>query len=116
MVIAATVQRWLMGRNKEHVASKSFTIGMKELAFLCEESDRLEIKQSKLLTKYIRTIMLEHLEKEKIQHGPITWCTKCGDHREFKNPEHSIGVRWICSACGEDKTSIIKEMFPSHQI
>jgi len=105
-----------MGRHKEHVASKSFTIGLKELAFLSEESDRLEMKQSKLLTKYIRLVMLDYIEKEKIQHGPITWCTKCGDHREFKNPEHSIGVRWICSACGEDKTSIIKEMFPSHQI
>ena len=52
-----------MGRKKEHVASKSFTIGLKELAFLSEEADRLDIKQSKLLTKYIRTIMLEHIDK-----------------------------------------------------
>ena len=76
-----------MGRKKEHVASKSFTIGLKELAFLSEEADRLDVKQSKLLTKYIRTIMLEHIDKEKLEHGPITWCTKCGDHREFRNPD-----------------------------
>ena len=62
-----------MGRKKEHVASKSFTIGLKELAFLSEEADRLDIKQSKLLTKYIKTIMLEHIDKEKLEHGPITW-------------------------------------------
>ena len=105
-----------MGRKKEHVASKSFTIGLKELAFLGEEADRLNIKQSKLLTKYIRLVMLDHIEKEKIEHGPITWCTKCGDHREFKQPEHSVGIRWICKVCGDDKTALIKEMFPTHQI
>jgi hypothetical protein len=102
-----------MGRNKEHVASKSFTIGLKELAFLSEESDRLEMKQSKLLTKYIRTIMLDHIEKEKLVHGPITWCTKCGDHREFvKAPPKN----WLCTVCGDDKTAQIVHMFPSHQI
>ena len=103
-----------MGRKKEHVASKSFTIGLKELAFLSEEADRLDVKQSKLLTKYIRTIMLDHVEKEKLEHGPITWCTKCGDHRQFKNPAHRVGITWICKSCGDDKTALIKEMFPNH--
>jgi len=102
-----------MGRKKEHVASKSFTIGLKELAFLSEEADRLDIKQSKLLTKYIRLVMLDHIEKEKISHGPITWCTKCGDHCEFiRGPVKT----WVCRECGEDKTAIIKEMFPTHQV
>ena len=59
------LSRCYVGRKKEHVASKSFTIGLKELAFLSEEADRLDVKQSKLLTKYIRTIMLEHIDKEK---------------------------------------------------
>ena len=105
-----------MGRKKEHVASKSFTIGLKELAFLSEEADRLNIKQSKLLTKYIRTIMLDHIEKEKIEHGPITWCTKCGNHREFEQVQHDKQVTWLCKTCGEDKTAQIVHMFPTHQI
>jgi hypothetical protein len=106
-----------MGRKKEHVASKSFTIGLKELAFLSEEADRLDIKQSKLLTKYIRIVMLDHIEKEKLEHGPITWCTKCGDHREFSNTFKLDGMdRWVCKACGDDKTALIKEMFPTHQL
>ena len=100
-----------MGRKKEHVASKSFTVGLKELAFLSEEADRLDVKQSKLLTKYIRTIMLDSIEKEKLEHGPITWCTKCGDHREFSKT--NVG-RWICVMCMDDKTELITEMFPNH--
>jgi len=104
-----------MGRKKEHVASKSFTIGLKELAFLSEEADRLDVKQSKLLTKYIRLVMLDHIEKEKLEHGPITWCTKCGDHREFANTKHIDSKnRWVCKTCGDDKTALIKEMFPNH--
>ena len=102
-----------MGRKKEHVASKSFTVGLKELAFLSEEADRLDIKQSKLLTKYIRLVMLDSIEKAKIEHGPITWCTKCGDHREFSKTR--IG-RWICVTCMDDKTELIIEMFPTHQV
>ena len=102
-----------MGRKKEHVASKSFTIGLKELAFLSEEADRLDIKQSKLLTKYIRLVMLDHIEKEKISHGPITWCTKCGDHREFGKKGMNL---WLCTVCGDDKTELIREMFPTHQV
>ena len=102
-----------MGRKKEHVASKSFTVGLKELAFLSEEADRLDIKQSKLLTKYIRLVMLEHIDKEKIQHGPVTWCGPCGSQREFiKGPKDT----WLCSACSLDKTSQIIYMFPNHQI
>jgi len=101
-----------MGRKKEHVASKSFTIGLKELAFLGEEADRLNIKQSKLITKYIRTIMLASIEKEKIEHGPITWCTKCGEHREFIQ----VGKTWRCNVCMDDKTELIVSMFPTHQI
>jgi len=107
-----------MGRKKEHVASKSFTIGLKELAFLSEEADRLNVKQSKLLTKYIRTIMLDSIEKEKLEHGPITWCTKCGDHREFAeypNDTNEKGpYRWLCKTCKDDKTELIREMFPNH--
>jgi len=103
-----------VGRKKEHVASKSFTIGLKELAFLSEEADRLDVKQSKLLTKYIRTIMLDSIEKEKLEHGPITWCTKCGDHREFIQPKNSGEVLWLCKICGDNKTELIKEMFPNH--
>ena len=99
-----------MGRKKEHVASKSFTIGLKELAFLSEEADRLDVKQSKLLTKYIRLVMLDHIEKEKLEHGPITWCTKCGDHREFMK----VGKSWRCNQCMDDKTELITEMFPNH--
>ena len=104
-----------MGRKKEHVASKSFTIGLKELAFLSEEADRLDVKQSKLLTKYIRLVMLDSIEKAKIEHGPITWCTKCGDHREFARKD-GVGFknRWVCNVCGDDKTTLIKEMFPNH--
>jgi hypothetical protein len=106
-----------MGRKKEHVASKSFTIGLKELAFLSEEADRLDIKQSKLLTKYIRLVMLDSIEKAKIEHGPITWCTKCGDHREFTRKD-GVGFknRWVCKACGDDKTAQIVHMFPTHQV
>ena len=103
-----------MGRKKEHVASKSFTIGIKEIAWLADESDRTEEKQSKVLTRIIRLAMAKSIEKEKLVHGPITWCTKCGDHREFRKPEHSVGVRWICKSCGDDKTALIKEMFPNH--
>ena len=100
-----------MGRKKEHVASKSFTIGLKELAFLGEEADRLKIKQSKLLTKYIRTIMLDHIEKEKLEHGPITWCTTCSEYREFG--ESSNG-RWLCNECSDDKTDVVKHLLVKH--
>ena len=105
-----------MGRKKEHVASKSFTIGLKELAFLSEEADRLDVKQSKLLTKYIRLVMLDHIEKEKVKHGPITWCTKCGDHREFGLLAPPAKNKWVCTTCGDDKTELIREMFPTHQV
>ena len=102
-----------MGRKKEHVASKSFTIGLKELAFLAEEADRLDMKQSKLLTKYVRTIMLASIEKEKIEHGPVSWCGNCASQVEW-----IVGPKsnWLCRGCGVDKTELISAMFPTHKI
>jgi len=103
----------IMGRKKEHVASKSFTIGLKELAFLAEEADRLNVKQSKLLTKYVRTIMLERIEKEKVEHGPVSWCGNCASQQEWiVGPKRN----WLCRGCGVDKTELISAMFPTHQI
>ena len=55
--------------------------------------------------------MLDHIEKEKLEHGPITWCTTCSEYREFG--ESSNG-RWLCNECSDDKTDVVKHLLVKH--
>jgi hypothetical protein len=100
-----------MGRKKEFVATKSFTIGLQELVYLEKVCNEKNIKASKFINGLLRKAMLTDLEKEKQNYGPITWCTVCSGHKEFGNTEDIDGLnRWICKECGDDKTEVIKYM------
>lgn len=96
-----------MGRKKEFVASKSFTLGLQELMYLEKACNEQGIKASKFLNRLLRKAMLLDLEKEKQKHGPIAYCTNCVAYREFELKE---GNKWLCIDCDEDKTSVIKYM------
>ena len=93
-----------MGRKKEWKASKSFTLGISEIAFMEEHCYELNIKGSEYVNKLIRKEMLQAQDKERQQHGPINWCTKCGDNREYMQ----YGDSWRCNQCADDKTEVIK--------
>jgi hypothetical protein len=98
-----------MGRKKEWKASKSFTLGISEIAFMEEHCYELNIKGSEYVNKLIRKEMLNSQDKERQQHGPINWCTSCGDNREYAQFHNKDGnVRWGCKECGDDKTEVIK--------
>ena len=99
-----------MGRKPEFKATKSFTMGLRELAWLKEYSERNNIKASALVNKLIRTAMLEddHEEKERKLRGPIAYCTGCSQQREFEQVQHDKQVSWLCFECGEDKTEVVE--------
>ena len=96
-----------MGRKKELVASKSFTLGLQELVYLEKICNEKNIKASKFINGLLRKAMLVDLEKEKQNHGPITWCTGCNEYKEFEQKE---GNEWTCIVCGDDKTQVITYM------
>ena len=95
-----------MGRKPEFKATKSFTMGLRELAWLKEYSERRNEKASAIVNKLIRTAMLEddHEEKERKLRGPIAYCTGCSKQREFE----SVKDKWLCFECGEDKTEVVE--------
>ena len=97
-----------MGRKKEFVASKSFTLGLQELMYMEKACNEQGIKASKFLNRLLRKAMLLHLEKEKQQHGPITYCTKCAEYKEFEDKKDD--KTWTCIECGDDKTKVIEYM------
>ena len=92
-----------MGRKKEWKASKSFTLGISEIAFMEEYCYNKNMKGSEYVNKLIRKEMLTSQDKERKEHGPINWCTKCGDNREYR-AKHG---KWLCDQCGDDKTEVI---------
>ena len=96
-----------MGRKKELVASKSFTLGLQELVYLEKVCNEKNIKASKFINRLLRKAMLKDLEKEKQKHGPITYCTGCNEYKEFEQKE---GEAWTCIVCGDDKTQVITYM------
>jgi hypothetical protein len=96
-----------MGRKKEFVASKSFTLGLQELLYMEKKCNEQKIKASKFINRLLRKAMLNDLEKEKQKHGPITFCTGCVEYKEF---EQKDGKKWTCVVCGDDKTDVITYM------
>ena len=96
-----------MGRKKEFVASKSFTLGLQELLYMEKKCKEQKIKASKFINRLLRRAMLTDLEKEKQKHGPITYCTGCNEYKEFEQKE---GKEWTCIVCGDDKTQLITYM------
>ena len=97
-----------MGRKKEFVASKSFTLGLQELMYMEKKCHQDGTKASKYLNGLVRTAMLADLEKEKQKHGPITYCTGCNEYKEFEYMEDERA--WTCMVCGDDKTQVIEYM------
>ena len=96
-----------MGRKKEFVASKSFTLGLQELVYMEKKCNEEKIKASKFINRLLRRAMLADQEKEKQRHGPITFCTGCVEYKEF---EQKDGKAWTCVVCGDDKTKVIEYM------
>jgi len=99
-----------MGRKPEFKATKSFTMGLRELAWLKEYSERRNEKASAIVNKLIREAMLEdvHTETERKLRGPIAYCTGCSKQREFEQVQHDDQVSWLCFECGEDKTEVVE--------
>jgi len=97
-----------MGRKKEFVASKSFTLGLQELLYMEKKCNEQKIKASKFINGLLRKAMLTDLEKEKQNHGPITFCTGCVEYKEFEYMEDEKA--WTCVVCGDDKTKVIEYM------
>ena len=97
-----------MGRKKEFVASKSFTLGLQELVYMEKICNEKKIKASQFINRLLRRAMIEDQKKEEQQHGPVTWCTECGTYKEFKPIHHEDGCTWNCMDCEEDKTAVIE--------
>jgi len=97
-----------MGRKKELVASKSFTLGLQELVYMEKVCNEKNMKASKFINGLLRKAMLTDMEKEKQKHGPITWCTGCNEYKEFEWMEDERA--WTCIVCGDDKTKVIEYM------
>ena len=93
-----------MGRKKEWKASKSFTLGISEIAFMEEYCYNKNMKGSEYVNKLIRKEMLKTQDLKRNEHGPINWCTSCGDNREYEAKKE----RWLCNQCGDDKTEVIE--------
>jgi len=102
-----------MGRKAEFKATKSFTMGLQELGWLKEYSERKNEKASAIVNKLIRKAMLEDNTKEhkKIARGPLAFCTACMKQTEFQHVEDNVepyNITWLCFECGEDKTEVIE--------
>jgi len=95
-----------MGRKPEFKATKSFTMGLQELGWLKEYSEKKNEKASAIVNKLIRKAMLEDNTEEhkKIARGPLAFCTRCMERREFEQ----VKDNWLCFECGEDKTEVIQ--------
>jgi len=93
-----------MGRKKEFVASKSFTLGLQELLYMEKKCNEQKIKASKFINRLLRRAMIADQKKEEQRHGPITYCTSCVEYKEF---EQKDGKKWTCIDCGDDKTQVV---------
>ena len=95
-----------MGRKAEFKATKSFTMGLQELGWLKDYSERKNEKASAIVNKLIRKAMLaDNTEEQKVvSRGPIVFCTGCMKQKEFEQ----IKGNWLCFECGEDKTEVIQ--------
>ena len=103
-----------MGRKAEFKATKSFTMGLQELGWLKEYSERKNEKASAIVNKLIRKAMLADNteEKKKIARGPVVFCTGCMERKEFEQVENN----WLCFDCGEDKTEVIEYHIKKAQV
>ena len=93
-----------MGRKKEFVASKSFTLGLQELMYMEKKCHQDGIKASKFLNRLLRRAMMADLEKENLRRKPIGQCHKCGEHRGYD----LVDMEWLCEVCKTEKTEYIK--------
>jgi len=112
--VVVIVRGVLMGRKPEFKATKSFTMGLQELGWLKEYSERKNEKASAIVNKLIRKAMLADNteEKKKIARGPVVFCTNCMKRKEFEQVENN----WLCFDCGEDKTEVIEYHIKKAQI
>jgi len=92
-----------MGRKKEFVASKSFTLGLSELKYMEKKCNERGIKASKFLNRLLRKAMLADLEKENLRRKPVGRCHKCEDFRGYD----LVDDEWLCEVCKLEKTEYI---------
>ena len=92
-----------MGRKKEFVASKSFTLGLQELMYMEKKCNELGIKASKFLNRLLRKAMLADLEKENLRRKPVGRCHECEDFRGYD----LVNDEWLCEVCKLEKTEYI---------
>ena len=95
-----------MGRKKEFVASKSFTLGLQELMYMEKKCHQDGIKASKFLNRLLRDDMLAELKKENLKRKPIGRCHTCEDYRGYDLVDHE----WLCEVCKLEKTEYINEI------
>ena len=106
MIHAKGVTGVLMGRKKEFVASKSFTLGLQELMYMEKKCHQDGIKASKFLNRLLRDAMLAELKKENLKRKPIGRCHTCEDYRGYDLVDHE----WLCEVCNLEKTEYINEI------
>jgi rubredoxin len=92
-----------MGRKKEFVASKSFTLGLQELMYMEKKCNEQGIKASKFLNRLLRKAMLADLEKENLRRKPVGRCHTCEDFRGYD----LVDDEWLCEVCQLEKTEYI---------
>ena len=95
-----------MGRKKEFVASKSFTLGLSELMYMEKKCNKQGIKASKFLNGLLRDAMRVDLEKENLTRKPIGNCHNCQTYRGYD----LVNDEWLCEVCQLEKTEYIKEL------
>lgn len=96
-----------MGRKKEFKVAKSFTITVKNIAWLEEECYKTGDKASVIIERLINK------ERQRVrarkQFDNTFYCPECDDHkvilvRGFAEPQY------YCSVCGEDLTQDINKV------
>jgi hypothetical protein len=95
-----------MGRMNEFKVSKAFTIGIDQAQFLKVECERVGMKASTLINKWINEKMQGQVEEIRKVKGPEAYCPPCSDYKEF----FKDGPHWVCDGCGIDKTELIEGM------
>ena len=89
-----------MGRKKEFVASKSFTLGLQELMYMEKKCNEQGIKASKFLNRLLHRAMLADLEKENLRRKPVGRRHKCEDFRGYD----LVDDEWLCEVCKLETT------------
>ena len=84
-----------MGRKAEFKATKSFTMGLQELGWLKEYSERKNEKASAIVNKLIRKAMLaDNTEKVKDSNTQEAYCKNCNDWEP-----HFVDM--VCTTCNK---------------